>query len=509
MCTALKASVIDLGYNSLKMVSYEIRADNSFRAYDQQGKLTRLGEGLHQTGFLSEEPIDRTLSALELLNEINRLGGVNHVLAVATSPVRDAANGQEFLKRAQNELGVRFRVLTGLEEALFSYVGAARATRFRDVLFFDLGGGSLELTYAKDFRVKKILSLPIGALRMTELYSDVNHRFNKKDHESLRKRVEELLPSRGELGLSGETVLMGVGGTVRALAKYDQWQRDYPLNKLHNYVIRRKSILAMGKSLRKMDAQKISRIEAMGKDRAESITAGSLIVGMLMSRLRFGDLVVSTHGLRDGILSEYLRDPAFYAKGTLNERRANESLESWFATRSGTEEFTRALASRGIVSADERSILNEGIEGFLDVYMSTRAESLFYSILNEDSYLDHRDQLALALAMVRAKAPKTSNWFYARYKALLKDKSKESLEKVAAFVQFAEILELTHSKATVRKRGMRVRFNITSSKKDFPTELLDQAVQELEDATGLRVKTTVERKHVQPLPSQVSQRVSR
>jgi len=56
---------------------------------------------------------------------------------------------------------------------------------------------------------------------------------------------------------------------------------------------------------------------------------------------------------------------------------------------------------------------------------------------------------------------------------------------------------------------MRVRFNITSSKKDFPTELLDQAVQELEDATGLRVKTTVERKHVQPLPSQVSQRVSR
>lgn len=505
----MKASVIDLGYNSLKMVSYEIRGDNSFRAYDQQGQLTRLGEGLHQTGFLGQESIDRTLTALELLNEVNRLGGVNQVLAVATSPVREAANGEEFLKRAKSELGVRFRVLTGKEEALFSYVGAARATRLPDVLFFDLGGGSLELTYARNYRVKKILSLPIGALRMTELYGDENHRFDKKDHESLRRRVEELLPSREELDLTGETVLMGVGGTVRALAKYDQWKADYPLNKLHNYVIRRKSILAISKSLRKMDSQKISRIEAMGKDRAESITAGSLIVGMMMSRMRFSEVVVSTHGLRDGVLAEYLHDPTFYAKGMLTEARANESLATWFATRSGTEEFTRALASRWIITTDERSILNEGIEGFLDVYMATRAESLFYSILNEDSYLDHRDQLALALAMVRAKAPKTSNWFYVRYKSVLKDKSKESLDKVAAFVQFAEILELTHSKATVRKKGRRLRFTITSSRRDFPARLLEQAVQELEEATGLRVKTIVERKQAQAPVPQVSQRASR
>jgi exopolyphosphatase / guanosine-5'-triphosphate,3'-diphosphate pyrophosphatase len=505
----VKASVIDLGYNSLKMVSYEIRKDNSFRAYDQKGQLTRLGEGLHQTGFLSQEPIDRTLSALASLNEANRLGDVNQVIAVATSPVREAANGEEFLRRAQGELGVRFRVLTGKEEALFSSVGAARATRFPDALVFDLGGGSLELTYAKDYRVRKILSLPIGALRMTELYGDEKKKFDKKDHESLRRRIDELLPSREELGLSEETVLMGVGGTVRALAKYDQWKRDYPLNKLHNYVIRRKSILAINKWLRKMDAEKISRIEAMGRDRAESITAGSLIVGMLMSRLRFNELIVSTHGLRDGVLAEYLRDPVFYAEGELNEARANDSLAAWFAMSSGTEEFTRALASRHIVSAEERAVLNEGIEGFLDMYMSTRAESLFYSVLNEDSYLDHRDQVALALAMVRAKAPKTSNWFYSRYKSMLKDKSKQSLDKVAAFIQFAEILELTQSKAVVRQKGRWLQFTIISSKRDFPELLLDQAVRELEDATGLRVKTTVERKTIDALPSQVSQRLSR
>jgi exopolyphosphatase/guanosine-5'-triphosphate,3'-diphosphate pyrophosphatase len=491
------------------MVSYDIKRDNSFRAYDQKGWLTRLGEGLHQTGFLSQEPIDRTLMGLEQLNEINRLGGVNQVIAVATSPVREAANGEEFLRRAQSELGVRLRVLTGKEEALFSYVGAARATRLPDVLFFDLGGGSLELTYARDYRVKKIMSLPIGALRMTELYADENNRFSKNEYDGFRRRVDELLPSRDELGISDETVLMGVGGTVRALAKYDQWRKDYPLNKLHNYVIRRKSIIGIGKSLRKMNPDKISRIEAMGRDRAGSITAGSLIVGMLMTRLHFNELVVSTHGLRDGVLAEYLRDPVFYSKKPFDERTANASLAGWFATRSGTEEFTGALASRYIISDDESSILNEGIEGFLDVYMSTRAESLFYSILNEDSYLDHRDQVALALAMVRAKAPKTSNWFYSRYKSMLKDKSKESLEKVAAFIEFAEILELTNSKAVVKQKGRRLRFTIVSSKKEFPALMLEQAVKELEEATGFRVTTRIERPQAETAASQFSQRLSR
>jgi exopolyphosphatase / guanosine-5'-triphosphate,3'-diphosphate pyrophosphatase len=505
----MKASVIDLGYNSLKMVSYEIREDNSFRPYDQKGELTRLGEGLHQTGFLSQEPIDRTLTGLQMLNEVNRLGGINHIIAVATSPVREAANGEEFLQRAQTELGVKFRVLTGKEEALFSYIGAARATRLSDVLFFDLGGGSLELTYARDYKVREIMSLPIGALRMTELYARDNNRFGKKDMESFKYRVEELLPSRAELGVTESTVLMGVGGTLRALAKYDQWKRDYPLNKLHNYVIRRKSIVAISKTLRKMDPEKISRIEAMGKDRAESITAGSFIVSLLMTKLRFNELVVSTHGLRDGVLAEYLRDPVFYSEKVLTESRVNDSLSNWLSSRSGTEEFTKTLASKHIVSEDERSVLNEGIEGFLDIYMNTRAESLFYSILNEDSYLSHRDQVALALAMVRAKAPRTSNWFYSRYKGMLKDKSKESLDKVAAFVQFAEILELTHSRAEVRLKGRNLYFTITSSKRDFPELLLEQAVDELKEATGLKVKTVIEKKPVQSHVSEISQSVSR
>ena len=194
----MRASVIDLGYNSLKMVSYETRPDDSFRAYDQRGSLTRLGEGLNQTGFLGQEAMERTLRGARAPEGGQpALAGSTASIAIATSPVREAGNGYRFQREAESVLGLKFKVLSGEEEALFSYIGAARATRLSDVLFFDLGGGSLEFTYARGFRVRKTLSLPLGALRMTELYGREGSRYSKKDYDKMRRRTAELLPTRG------------------------------------------------------------------------------------------------------------------------------------------------------------------------------------------------------------------------------------------------------------------------------------------------------------------------
>jgi hypothetical protein len=282
---------------------------------------------------------------------------VDHVLAIATSPVREAANGPAFIAEAEAVLGLRIKVLSGKEEALYSYIGASRATRLSDVLFFDLGGGSLEFTYARGYRVRKILSLPLGALRMTELYGRPEQRFNKKDYDRMRRRIAELLPSRQELGINEGTSLLGVGGTIRALARYDQWIREYPLNKLHNYRMRRKSVAAMNKRLRKMSPRKVGGIEVIGRERSESVAAGALVVGTLMSRLGFDEVVVSTHGIRDGVLSEFLRDQrGYYSDQRFDERRANASLGRWRSKETRTGALTDALASKRVLSLSEKMI---------------------------------------------------------------------------------------------------------------------------------------------------------
>ena len=497
----MKASVIDLGYNSLKMVSYEIGPGNSFRAFDQRGSLTKIGEGLGETGFLNEERMAKVIRQLRLLNEINRLQKVDEVLPVATSPIREAINGEEFLRMARSEAGLRFRVLSSKEEALFAYLGAAMATRVPDALVFDLGGGSLELAFAKNFRVRRTMSLPLGALRLNDEFVKHEKKFEKKRYERMRGLIEDILPERDEFELDPRVVLIGVGGTVRALARHDQHLRDYPFNKLHNYVLNRKSVTGIHKRLRSMQAKEIARLPSFGKDRAESVTAGSLVVSLLMERLGFDRLVVSTHGLRDGILAEYLRRHAPRTAGGLTETAVSDSLSSWFGRRTWNDEFVRSLTSVGIFTPAERQILTEAAS-LIDIFLSTRSENLFYSILNEDSHLDHRDQLTLALAMVHAKAPKAANWFYTRYYSVLKDENKGSVDLLAAFVRLISVLRLTQSIVTARLRGHRLKLQIASPQREFPDLLLDQAIRDIEEATELHVVTVMTRK---PAGAQVSE----
>jgi len=141
----MKVSVIDLGFNSVKLVNYDVRKDDTFRPYQQEGVTVKLGEELHRTGYLGKEPIGRTIKALRMFRDIINFDSIRHVLPVATSAVREAGNREDFLKQVYRETGFKFRMLSGKEEGLYSYIGALRATCLPTALFFDLGGGSLEL----------------------------------------------------------------------------------------------------------------------------------------------------------------------------------------------------------------------------------------------------------------------------------------------------------------------------------------------------------------------------
>src|SRR5579872_7571276 len=107
----MKVSVIDLGFNSLKLISYDVREqDSSFVAFDQESVPARLGEGLSQTGFLGSEPIRRAIDGLKFFREVNEIYGIRHSLPVATSAAREAANREQFLEQVFIETGFKFRV---------------------------------------------------------------------------------------------------------------------------------------------------------------------------------------------------------------------------------------------------------------------------------------------------------------------------------------------------------------------------------------------------------------
>jgi len=478
----LKISVIDLGYNSLKLVNYEVRRDKSFVAYGQQSVLAKVGEGLDQTGFLGDKPIRRTLKALKQFRAIVDLEQSNHVLPIATSAVREAGNRADFLKQAYQETGFKFKVLSEKEEAVYAFEGAKTATSVHAGLFFDLGGGSLEMVTYSEPTIKKILSVPLGGLRLTDLYAKPDGSYTKKNYARMRKRILELLPEKKHLPPKNLD-LVGVGGSVRALARYDQMRRKYPLNKLHNYSMNKNAVGSVHRALRRMSLRTIRKNPAIGRERSQSIIAGSLVVHLLMEKIGFRKLIVSTHGLRDGVLSAFLGSPIAYRQGLVDKVLIREGTPTR-AKASAQERLAKSLLSHRNLTKREYAILSEALDHVLPDLPIYNPETLFYIVLEADSVLPHQDQLIMALSVARANGMRRTDWAQISYKRLLDEKSMETMKKISVLLQLVHLQQKTDIHLSMRSDRGIPRLHIAQGKHHIPKVLMKDILRDLEDLEG-------------------------
>jgi exopolyphosphatase/guanosine-5'-triphosphate,3'-diphosphate pyrophosphatase len=479
----LKVSVIDLGYNSLKLVNYEVRRDKSFVAYGQHSVLAKVGEGLDQTGFLGDKPIRRTLKALKQFRAIVDLEQSSYVLPVATSAVREAGNREQFLKQAYQETRFKFKVLSEKEEAVYAFEGAKSATSVHAGLFFDLGGGSLEMVIYSEPTIRKILSVPLGGLRLTDLYAKPNGSYTKKNYARMRKRILELLPEKKHLPTSKNLDLVGVGGSVRAIARYDQMRRQYPLNKLHNYSMKKNAVESVHRALRRMSLRMIRKNPAIGQERSQSIIAGSLVVHLLMEKIGFRKLIVSTHGLRDGVLSAFLESPGSYRQG-LAERVLMREKTPTHTKASVPEKLAKSLLSHRNLTKREYAILSEALDHVLPDLPIYNPETLFYIVLEADSPLSHQDQLIMAMSVARANGMRRTDWAQTSYKRLLDKKSMEMVKKISVLIQIAQLQQKTDIHLSMSSERGIPRLHIAQGKQRIPKVLMKDILRDLEDLEG-------------------------
>ncbi|MDG6983066.1 MAG: Ppx/GppA family phosphatase [Nitrososphaerota archaeon] len=484
----MKVAVIDVGFNSLKMVKYRVEPDGTAKSYGQLGVMAKLGEGLESTGYLGIEPISRTIDALRLCRETASLESIKHVLLVGTSPVREAANRGEFMERVEKETGMKMRVLSGSDEALYGLLGAARAVDASNILYFDLGGGSLEVAYAERSRVRRTLSLPLGALKLTSLYSGKDGKFSRKDRAKMAERVLELLPSRRELGLARDTTLVGTGGTVRGMARYDLDENNYPLDKVHNYTVNAESVQKMSREFFKLKVTEMNKIDAIGEGRSETMAAGTLVVKMLMKRLGFRSMTVSTHGLRDGVLVEFLERsarPSDLAQREDIERLLAKPRPSGLGD---DEELLNCMMRNGIIDERQRRIiLAAARRGRSPDSAEADANAVFGILMSEDLPMSHEDQLLMAVSVVRSRKPRASNWIAHQYRDMIYDDAKV-MKKMGACLRLLEILDKSRAQFRVAySNGLRI--SVIGSEGPFPLELARTAALAL--ATAAKKPVTI------------------
>src|SRR6266576_702834 len=187
--TDVRVSAIDIGSNSIRQTIADVSPTGVIRVVDEMKAAPRLGAGLYKKGALSEVAIQNALTTLARMATLANQLGVKRTEVVATSAVRDASNREEFIKLVRSETGLKIRVLRGEDEARLSFrsalahfdLGVGRA------VVMDIGGGSLELALSADGLVERLISLPLGAIRVTERYLGAD--MKKKGMLELRKHV--------------------------------------------------------------------------------------------------------------------------------------------------------------------------------------------------------------------------------------------------------------------------------------------------------------------------------
>jgi exopolyphosphatase/guanosine-5'-triphosphate,3'-diphosphate pyrophosphatase len=277
---------------------------HSFRLLDEVRETVRLAEGVEDDGRLKPAPMERGVEVMKLFHSFCRSTGVQRIVPVATSAVRDATNQAEFLLRVERESGLKLRVLSTEEEAYYGYLGAANALDLRDAFLVDIGGGSTEVTAIRGRAFLRSFSAPAGAVRFSERFVRSDP-ISKSDFKALESAATAIFADVDWLSNTSGTSLVGIGGTIRTLADIDQKARRYPLDRVHSYSFTRERLEEIIEMLRGMNQRQREEVPGLSRDRADLILAGALIIQQLMRRGHFADLTVSGQGLREGIFYEH------------------------------------------------------------------------------------------------------------------------------------------------------------------------------------------------------------
>jgi exopolyphosphatase/guanosine-5'-triphosphate,3'-diphosphate pyrophosphatase len=302
MKTACYAA-IDVGTNSTLLTVMRRMADGNFEILSDQSAITQLGEGVSNTHNLNPEAINRTITAVKSFQQIAQEQGAIRIFVVGTSALRDAENRADF-ESALAVHGLSLRILSGEEEAKLSFLSVALDPTLNlpePLAVFDIGGGSLELAVGSKQNLKMFKSIPAGAVRLTEQLVQGNPPSSKQ----LQAAIPEIDHLLSDLTISEPIgALVGVGGTVVNILSSFLRLPEFNPTRLHGKVLTAQNIHSMLELYCSMTTNERRKLTGLEPKRALYMPAGTLVIERLLAVLNKEELIVSTHGLRYGVLLE-------------------------------------------------------------------------------------------------------------------------------------------------------------------------------------------------------------
>ncbi|WPP51579.1 Ppx/GppA phosphatase family protein [Catalinimonas niigatensis] len=307
----MKLAAIDIGTNSIHMVIAKVTHRNSFQIIDREKEMVKLGEGVFATNNLSERAYREGLETIRRYVQLADQRGADEIITVATSAIREAHNGGDFLNELVRETGISPEVISGSKEArlIFKAVRNEIALQGAHAMVIDIGGGSTEITVGNEQEILMGKSMKLGVLRLLDMFSgegSVGEEAIGVLEAHIRFVAQNIIQEAKDLGFSR---IIGTSGTIRTLGEAAHIAAGgKPMKSVNAEVVKLSDLDNLTKQLLKMKPEKRAGINGIGEKRADAIHLGGALLVQLLQMAGVEEITLCDASLREGLILDYLEN---------------------------------------------------------------------------------------------------------------------------------------------------------------------------------------------------------
>jgi exopolyphosphatase/guanosine-5'-triphosphate,3'-diphosphate pyrophosphatase len=509
----MRIAAIDVGSNSIHMVVAQVEADGRFRVLDRAKEMVRLGHRTLTSGRLSADAMNLGLRTLAAFRTLAERQGVERIYAVATSAIREAKNGGDFVLRVRDEIGLRVKVIPGREEARLIFLGVRHAIDLRTepALIVDAGGGSVELIFTEADRAVSLHSFKLGVARLSERFFEDDPPSNRELAELDAYLAEQLEPALGRK--RSVRSVIGTSGTMLNLIAMAGYERGEPPDgHLHNFSVSADEIARVRRLVTRADREARLRIKGLDAKRVDLIVPGAVLADHILRQVEAKEMVACTWALREGVLLDFIA----------RHRKGIEEIERFAdPRRRSVARFARHLGEGG--NHPERVArlalqLYDQLEGDLGLEAPAREWLEFAALLHDvGHHIGHKDHqrhsyylitngellgfrreeleiIGLTARYHRKGVPKDTD---DAYQALSRSE-RRTVRALSAILRLADSLDRSHygvvRDVVVIRRGDRLVVQLHTEGDDAELEIWEarRRVGLLEEILGLDVDLQVQ-----------------
>lgn len=290
------------------MIIADIGHENDLAIIAEVKAQLQLGLKLDPDGNLPAECVDLVVSTFLDFKRVINASGADHTIAVGTAAIRLAGNGAAVVDQIVKATGIKLRILSGEDEARYAYIGALSGLSAQSGMVIDVGGGSTEIAEFEDRQLRNWWTLPIGSLTLGRLFP-MSDPPTSEQLAAAREHASSVLKEAGVPQIKAGHAIIGIGGTIRNLAKVQRRKSRHGFGRLHAYEVSRSDIASITDLIANKPADKRRRVRGLNPERADSIVTGAVIVEAVFGHMAAEKLVVSGYGLREGLLIAEMPEP--------------------------------------------------------------------------------------------------------------------------------------------------------------------------------------------------------